>query len=108
MRAMRALIIVLMFLAAQSAYAASLKDISKTKSLSNKTMQHFLKAAFVEGLNIAKAYWPLPAVEIDALAQMKLPAVPLRRDGVSQINRAEANPPSLFELRRGSPRHSSL
>ena len=39
---------------------------------------------------------------------MKLPAVPLGRDGVSQRNCAEANPPSLFELQRGSPHHSSL
>ena len=44
MRAMRALIVVLMIVAAQSASAASLKDISETKSLSNKIMQHFLKA----------------------------------------------------------------
>jgi hypothetical protein len=68
MRAMRALIVVLMIFAAQSASAASLKDISETKSLSNKIMQHFLKAEFVKGLNIAKAYWPLPPVEIDGLA----------------------------------------
>ena len=31
-------------------------------------MQYFLKAEFVEGLNIAKVYWPLPPVEIDNLA----------------------------------------
>ena len=31
-------------------------------------MQHFLKAEFVEGLDMAKAYWPLPPVEIDGLA----------------------------------------
>jgi 2-iminobutanoate/2-iminopropanoate deaminase len=36
---------------------------------------------------------------------MKLPATSC---GVSKRNCAEANPPSLLELRRGSPRHSSL
>ena len=60
--------IVLIIIVAQSASAASLKEISETKSLSNKIMQHFLKAEFVEGLDIAKAYWPLPPVEIDGLA----------------------------------------
>ena len=65
---MRAWIIVLMIIVAQSASAASLNDISGTKSLSNKIMQHFLKAEFVKGLDIAKAYWPLPPVEIDGLA----------------------------------------
>ena len=68
MRAMRAWIIVLIIIVAQSASAASLNEISETKSLSNKIMQHFLKAEFVEGLDIAKAYWPLPPVEIDGLA----------------------------------------
>lgn len=68
MRAMRAWVIVLMIIVAQSASAASLKDISETKSLSNKIMQHFLKAEFAEGLDMAKAYWPLPPVEIDGLA----------------------------------------
>lgn len=67
MRAIRAWLTVLMIIVAQSASAASLKDISETKSLSNKIMQHFLKAEFVEGLDMAKAYWPLPPVEIDGL-----------------------------------------
>jgi len=30
-----------------------------------------------------------------------------KRRGIKR-NSAEANPPSLYELRRGSPRHSSL
>ena len=68
MRAMRIWLIVLTIIVAQSASAAPLKEISETKSLSNKIMQHFLKADFVEGLEIAKAYWPLPPVEIDSLA----------------------------------------
>jgi len=36
---------------------------------------------------------------------MKLPR--RKRRGIKR-NSAEANPPSLYELRRGSPRHSSL
>ena len=66
MRALR--IVLILFFVAQTASAATLKDISETKSLSDKIMQHFLKAEFVKGLNIAKAYWPLPPVEIDGLA----------------------------------------
>jgi len=65
---MRTWIIVFLIIVAQSASAASLKDISETKSLSNKIMQHFIKAEFIKGLDIAKAYWPLPPVEIDGLA----------------------------------------
>ena len=68
MRALKACVIVLLIITAQSAYGASLKEISETKSLSRKIMQHFLKAEFVEGLSIAKAHWPLPPVEIDGLA----------------------------------------
>ena len=98
MRAMRALIIVLMFLAAQSAYAASLKDISKTKSLSNKIMQHFLKAAFVEGLNIAKAYWPLPAVEIDGLAKCKIAVMIADNSEAKKLVTADEKRAYLHEL----------
>lgn len=68
MRTMGAWVIALMIIVAQSASAASLKDMSETKSLSNKIMQHFLKAEFAEGLDMAKVYWPLPPVEIDGLA----------------------------------------
>jgi hypothetical protein len=68
MRALKVCIIVLMIITAQSASADSLKDISETKSVSYKIMQHFLKAEFVKGLDIAKTYWPLPPVEIDGLA----------------------------------------
>lgn len=31
-------------------------------------MDHFVKAEFQEGLNLAKKYWPIPEVEIDGLA----------------------------------------
>ena len=68
MKTLRVWAIVLMIIAAQSASGASLNEISDTKSLSHKIMQHFLKSEFVEGLNIAKAHWPLPPVEIDGLA----------------------------------------
>jgi len=68
MRALIAMVIIIMMIAVQSAYGASLKEISETKSLSHKIMHHFLKAEFVEGLSIAKEYWPLPPVEIDGLA----------------------------------------
>ena len=68
MKALKAWIVVLLIVVAQSAYAASLKDISETKSLSNEIMQYFLKAEFDKGLDIAKVYWPLPPVEIDNLA----------------------------------------
>jgi len=31
-------------------------------------MQHFVREEFIKGLDIAKAHWPLPPVEIDGLA----------------------------------------
>ena len=65
---MRSFIIALILIMAQSASAGTLNDIQEIKSLSNKIMQHFIKAEFVEGLDIAKSYWPLPPVEIDGLA----------------------------------------
>ena len=68
MRALRAWVIVLTIIAAQSAFGAPLKKLSETKSLSKNIMQYFLKAEFVEGLSMAKEHWPLPPVEIDGLA----------------------------------------
>ena len=65
---MRVWITILILFMAQSVYADALKEISETKSLSDKIMQHFLKEEFTEGLGIAKVYWPLPPVEIDSLA----------------------------------------
>ncbi|MCK4466627.1 MAG: hypothetical protein KAU83_13020 [Bacteroidales bacterium] len=65
---MRAWIIVLMLIVAQSVSAATIKEISETKSLSNEIMRHFLKEEFTKGLDIAKEYWPLPPIEIDSLA----------------------------------------
>jgi hypothetical protein len=65
---MRTLIIVLSLIVAQSASAEPLKDIKETKALSDQIMQHFIKAEFVEGLDLAKSHWPLPPVEIDGLA----------------------------------------
>jgi len=53
---------------AQSVYAEGLKEVSETKSLSDKIMQHFIKEEFKTGLGIAKKYWPMPEVEIDSLA----------------------------------------
>ena len=60
--------VILTFLLVQPAFAAPLQDVSEAKSLSKEIMQHFVKAEFVKGLEIAKAYWPLPPVEIDGLA----------------------------------------
>ena len=65
---MRTWIIVVMLIVAQSVSANTLKDIPETELLSNKIMQHFIKAEFVKGLDLAKAHWPLPPVEIDGLA----------------------------------------
>jgi hypothetical protein len=61
------ILFIVLFLA-QSVSAASFKDVSETKSFSNTLMQYFLREEFVEGLNMAKRYWPLPTDEIDNLA----------------------------------------
>ena len=68
MRAMRVWIIVLVIAVAQSAFSDTLKELSETKTLSDEIMQYFLKDEFVEGINMAKAYWPLKPVELDNLA----------------------------------------
>lgn len=65
---MRFWIIAIILIVAQSVSAQTLNDIEETRLLSNKIMQHFLKTEFIEGLDIAKGYWPLPPVEIDGLA----------------------------------------
>ncbi|MGB5473679.1 MAG: hypothetical protein WBQ78_09405 [Gammaproteobacteria bacterium] len=65
---MKSWTIALILIVAQSVSAGTLNEIADTRSLSDKIMQHFLKAEFVEGLDIAKGHWPLPPVEIDGLA----------------------------------------
>ncbi|MDX8387322.1 MAG: hypothetical protein R8M46_02165 [Ghiorsea sp.] len=65
---MKFITLIFIIFVSQSVSAATFKDISKTKLLSDQIMQHFIKEEFVKGLNIAKNYWPLPPVEIDGLA----------------------------------------
>lgn len=65
---MKVWITIFILFLAQAVYAEGLKEISETKSLSEKIMQHFLKEEFTKGLDIAKVYWPLPPVKIDSLA----------------------------------------
>jgi len=65
---MKVWITIFILFLAQAVYAEGLKEISETKSLSDKIMQHFLKEEFTKGLDIAKVYWPLPPVKIDSLA----------------------------------------
>lgn len=65
---MKTWVFIFTLLFSQVITAAPLKDVAETKTLSNTIMQHFLKEEFDKGLNIAKAYWPLPPVEIDSLA----------------------------------------
>ena len=57
----------MLIFSAQSVYAEGLKELSETKSLSDKIMQYFIKEEFKTGIGIAKKYWPLPEVEIDSL-----------------------------------------
>ena len=45
-----------------------LKSFKETRNLSDRIVGHFIKEEFQEGLGLAKAFWPLPPVEIDGLA----------------------------------------
>ncbi len=65
---MKLWIAISMLMLGHTASTDSLKDVAETKLLSEKIMEYFLKAEFVQGLGIAKAYWPLPPAEIDNLA----------------------------------------
>lgn len=48
--------------------AEGLASPGATEAFSEQTMKLFYAEKFSEGLDKAKKYWPLPTVEIDALA----------------------------------------
>lgn len=55
-------------LLSSSALADGFKSPEATKEFSDKLMGYFVQTKFTEGLSAAKPYWPLPAVEIDGMA----------------------------------------
>ena len=65
MKLVYSLIFVLM---ATNGFADDLKTIEHTRNLSDRLINHFIKAEFKQGLDMAKPHWPLPEVEIDGLA----------------------------------------
>jgi hypothetical protein len=65
---MKPVIVVLILLVSGIAYANDLNTVEQTKELSDRIIDHFLKAEFQKGLELAKIHWPIPAVEVDALA----------------------------------------
>jgi len=49
------------------AHAGAFSTMKETRAFTDKTMDLFVQEKFAKGLNAAKAYWPLPSVEIDGL-----------------------------------------
>ena len=49
-------------------YGQGFQSEKEARNFSDKLMDYFVAEKFHDGLNMAKPYWPLPAVEIDALA----------------------------------------
>lgn len=47
--------------------ANTLDNEESTRVLSDKMIQHFYKKEFQKGIDLAKPYWPLAAVELDNL-----------------------------------------
>jgi len=48
-------------------FAGGFSTPADAKKFTDKTVELFYQMKFKEGLNAAKAYWPLPEVEIDSL-----------------------------------------
>ena len=67
-RSMRLILTLALALAAFSAKGATFETAQKAKAFSDEIMNLFIQEKFGEGLGRAKEYWPLPAVEIDSLA----------------------------------------
>lgn len=61
-----ALLVCLIF--STGVFANELKTIDSTKVFADGLMENFVQRKFSEALNLAKPYWPIPAVEIDAMA----------------------------------------
>jgi hypothetical protein len=59
---------ILLFLLSTLTFADGLQKSKDTKVLADEMVEHFSKKEFKQGLALAKAYWPLPPVEIDSLA----------------------------------------
>lgn len=61
-----------LFILLGSSFTFALDDgidsVEGTRALSDKIIYHFIREEFEGGLSLAKPYWPVPEVEIDALA----------------------------------------
>jgi hypothetical protein len=51
-----------------SSFGENLKDLMQARKLSDQAVSLFIEEKFVEGYGVLKPFWPLPAVEIDSLA----------------------------------------
>jgi len=65
---MRVLPHILLLFISLSVNAETLQSASQTKTVADEIMRHFVKENFVEGIEIAKKYWPSSPAELDALA----------------------------------------
>ncbi len=65
---MKKIIVLILVLIANISFAENMKSAEETRNLADKMINKFVKKEFQQGLALAKAYWPLPEVEIDGLA----------------------------------------
>ena len=65
---LRKLAIILIALTSQPVAAEMIREASKTKLVTEQIMAYFVEEQFVEGIDIAKKFWPLPPAELDGLA----------------------------------------
>lgn len=65
---MKYLLVLVIAVVSLQNHAHAFDSPDEAKAFADRTMDLFLQEKFSEGLDAAKAYWPLPSVEIDGLA----------------------------------------
>jgi hypothetical protein len=63
----KVIIFVAIMVFACSAYSDGFKSEEEVREYADKLMDQFIKKDFKSGLDDAKKYWPIPAVEIDGM-----------------------------------------
>jgi hypothetical protein len=65
---MKNILFVIMFMFSVSSLASGFQSEKETRSFADSLMDQFIAKKFDEALSSAKPYWPIPAVEIDGMA----------------------------------------
>jgi hypothetical protein len=67
-KGMKKIVCVVFLMFSMSAFADGFKSVEATRVFADGLMEQFSQKKFVEALNSAKIYWPLPPIEIDGMA----------------------------------------